>query len=120
MGSIDSDLILFSAYFVPSDEQMAFFRGLRERGARVRILTNSLASTDVAIVHAGYAKRRKALLRMGVELYEFNSDWVRREGRGWWLGKGRSKASLHEKAFVLDRRIGFIGSMSLLPIDAEL
>ena len=32
-------------------------------GMRVMILTNSLEATDVVAVHAGYAKRRKALLR---------------------------------------------------------
>ena len=46
---------------------MAFLRQLSERGVRVRILTNSLSSTDVGIVHAGYAKYRKDLLRAGVE-----------------------------------------------------
>ena len=43
---------------------------LRERGVRVRILTNSLASTDMPIVHAGYRNYRAPLLEMGVELYE--------------------------------------------------
>jgi putative cardiolipin synthase len=38
---------------------------LAERGVRVRILTNSLASNDVGLVHSGYSKYRKALLRGG-------------------------------------------------------
>ncbi len=36
----------------------------------MKVLTNSLAATDVVAVHAGYAKRRKALLKAGVILYE--------------------------------------------------
>ena len=44
------------------------------RGVRVRILTNSLASNDVGIVHSGYAKYRKPLLEGEVEVYEFKPD----------------------------------------------
>jgi putative cardiolipin synthase len=50
----------------------------------VRILTNALEATDVALVHAGYAKRRKPLLEAGVILYE-----MRRESGGL---KKRSRA----------------------------
>ena len=31
------------------------------------------------------------------------------------IGDGESRASLHEKAFVIDRRTGFIGSMNFDP-----
>ena len=48
---------------MPSEDGTAALRALAERGVRVRVLTNSLAATDVAPVHAGYAKYRKALLR---------------------------------------------------------
>jgi putative cardiolipin synthase len=115
LEQVESEFILFAAYFVPGPEQMAWFRQLRDRGVRVRVLTNSLASTDVAAVHAGYARYRPELLRIGVELYELNRRWVRREGRPFWLGSGLSKASLHEKAFVIDRHQGFVGSMNFDP-----
>lgn len=93
---------------------MAFFQHLRDRGVRVKILTNSLASTDVGIVHAGYARYRKALLRMGVELYELNRNLNREERKAVKAGRvGRSKSSLHAKCFVLDRETVFIGSLNL-------
>jgi putative cardiolipin synthase len=38
---------------------------LHDRGVRVRILTNSLASNDVMAAHAGYADRRKQVLESG-------------------------------------------------------
>jgi putative cardiolipin synthase len=109
------ELIIFSPYFVPGKKGTAFFQDLSERGVRVRILTNSLASTDVSVVHAGYAKYRKALLRSGVELYEVDkqlSKAQRKEKRG---PHGSSKASLHAKTFVFDRRRVFIGSLNLDP-----
>lgn len=81
----------------------------------MRILTNSLASTDVGIVHAGYAKYRKALLRGGVELYEMNEKLSRKERKARKEPAGSSKASLHTKSFVFDRRDVFIGSLNLDP-----
>jgi putative cardiolipin synthase len=83
---------------------------------RVHILTNSLSSTDVSAVHAGYSRYRKDLLRMGVELYELNKDLSKEERKAMKEGGiGKSKASLHAKALVLDRKQVFIGSLNLDP-----
>jgi putative cardiolipin synthase len=82
---------------------------------RVRILTNSLASTDVSVVHAGYARYRKELLRAGIELYEMNKKLSPEERKEAKSTGGSSKASLHAKSFVLDRERVFIGSMNLDP-----
>ena len=82
---------------------------------RVRILTNSLASTDVPVVHAGYARHRRALLRAGVELYEMNRQLTPEQREGRKLITGSSKASLHAKSFVIDSRWLFIGSLNLDP-----
>jgi putative cardiolipin synthase len=67
------------------------------------------------VVHAGYAKYRKDLLRAGIELYEMNkqlSSQQRKEKKGT---HGSSKASLHAKSFILDRTQVFIGSLNLDP-----
>ncbi len=113
-GVID-ELIIFSPYFVPGKEGTAFLTQLSKRGVRVRIVTNSLASNDVSIVHAGYSKYRKDLLRAGVELYEMNKK-LSKEQRKEKKGKhGSSKASLHAKSFVFDRKQVFIGSLNLDP-----
>ncbi len=109
---IDSELIIFSPYFVPGKAGVARLRELRERGVRVRILTNSLASTDVGAVHAGYARYRKPLLAAGVELYEIDKVLTRAQRKG---SGGSQKASLHAKSFVMDRKRVFIGSLNLDP-----
>jgi len=112
---VQEELIIVSPYFVPGKQGMAFLRQLREHGVRVRILTNSLASTDVGIVHSGYSKYRKDLLRAGIELYEMNQK-TSKEDRKRKKGKyGSSKASLHAKAFIFDRKQVFIGSLNLDP-----
>jgi putative cardiolipin synthase len=82
---------------------------------RVRLLTNSLASNDVSVVHPGYAKYRKGLLRAGVELYEMNKKLTRTQRKEKKGVGGSSKASLHAKSFVLDREKVFIGSLNLDP-----
>jgi len=112
---LKKELIIFSPYFVPGKEGTAYLTSLTERGVRVRILTNSLASTDVSAVHAGYARYRKSLLRAGVELYELNKELSREQRKEKKSAGGSSKASLHAKSFVLDRRYVFIGSMNLDP-----
>ena len=61
---------IVSPYFVPGDNGTALLAELARSGVRVRVLTNSLASSDESVVHAGYLKRRRDLLRAGVKLYE--------------------------------------------------
>lgn len=83
------------------------------RGIDVKVLTNSLEATDVAIVQSGYAKRRKALLRGGVRLYELlRSGGDERTRAG---GSGSSRSSLHAKTFAVDRTRLFVGSFNFDP-----
>jgi cardiolipin synthase C len=100
---------------------------VRQRGPRVVVITNSLASTDGVPVHSGYQRYRKPLLRAGVELYEIkptaSTERARRSGGGF-IGSsgagGSSGASLHAKTFAFDRRIGFVGSYNLDPRSSRL
>lgn len=109
------ELLIVSPYFVPGREGVAFFRKLVAKGIRVRILTNSLASNDVGIVHAGYARYRMDLLRAGVELYELDQTPNPASGHKPGSLTGSSRASLHAKTFLLDRHTAFIGSLNIDP-----
>jgi putative cardiolipin synthase len=110
------ELIIFSPYFVPGKWGTRALTDLSKSGVRVRILTNSLASTDVAVVHGGYAKYRKNLLQAGVELYELDNVLNRKQRRARrGQEKGFTKSSLHAKSFVADRKLVFIGSLNLDP-----
>ena len=112
---IRREMTIFSPYFVPGRDGVANFEKLREQGVRVRILTNSLASTDVGAVHAGYAKYRKYLLRAGVELFEVDKTLTKEQRKEKKGLEGSSKASLHAKSFVIDRERIFIGSLNMDP-----
>ena len=59
---------MISPYFVPGKQGVELMRELIERGVHIRMLTNSLASTDSPLVHNGYSRYRVALLKLGVEL----------------------------------------------------
>ena len=111
VASARKNVLIVSPYFVPGDRMMRVFTTLRQRGVRVRILTNSLASNDAPLAHVGYARYRKALLEAGVELFEMRAmgDTQRR----FFGSTPDSRASLHAKALVVDDRLLVVGSMNL-------
>ncbi len=116
-----SEFLILSPYFVPHDAGVKALAGLTKRRVRVAVLTNSLAATDAVAVQAGYAPYRIPMLQSGVELYEFKPIQVEGESspRAGLFGS-QSRASLHAKAYVIDRSILVIGSMNLDPRSAKL
>jgi len=120
MRGAESEVLLVSSYFVPGEGGSELLEGLEKRGVRVAVATNSLAATDVGIVHTGYARYRRRLLKGGVELYEMKRRAGNERGRGQISVLGTSGASLHTKAAVVDRRWVYIGSMNLDPRSANL
>ena len=108
------EVILISPYFIPSEEGVAVLSTLARRGVRVRLLTNSLASTDyIPLAYAGYARWRARLLAAGLELYEMRPE--PRDATGGRHPGASSGAYLHTKAIIVDRRHMVIGSMNLDP-----
>lgn len=119
-------LMVVSAYFVPMAAGKAMFEALVARGVDVTVLTNSFRSTDVALVHAGYAPARRRLLAAGVKLWEMRGradDKVRlglvpkRLRRAAADGAGtsffrKSASGLHAKTFSADGARLFVGSMN--------
>ena len=115
LEDLHEEFLVFSPYFVPGKTGTKFLCDLSKKGVRVRILTNSFASTDVGVVHAGYAKHRTTLLRAGVELYEMKHIFTEEQFTERHVFSGSSKASLHAESFVLDKKLVFIGSLNLDP-----
>ena len=92
-----------------------FLAEARGRGIRVAILTNSLASTDAVAVHAGYARHRAHLLRMGVELFEVRPLAALPHAPRWHRWVRSSESSLHAKLLIVDRSTAIVGSMNMDP-----
>jgi cardiolipin synthase C len=115
LATAEQEVLLVSPYFVPGTNGSAHLVALRRSGVATRVLTNSLAATDVAAVHAGYARYRPILLSGGVELYELKS-----QGDTHMSLAGSRGASLHTKALLVDGRRGFVGSFNLDPRSVNL
>jgi cardiolipin synthase C len=111
----ENNLQIISPYFVPGHTGINELLTLRKKPVDISILTNSLAATDVLLVHSGYIPCRKKLLKAGIELYELKPF-----GAPDHSLIGSSGASLHTKAFLIDNRIGFIGSFNFDPRSALL
>lgn len=116
MGAARERVEITSPYFIPGDAGVEALVAIAQDGVSVDILTNSLAATDVAAVHGGYAPYRKRLLRGGVGLYELRPTPGIRD----FSLRGSRNASLHTKAFTVDGRFGFIGSLNFDPRSSSL
>jgi cardiolipin synthase C len=131
IGTPAMELELVSPYFVPGENGTAALVDMARHGVAVSVLTNAMEATDVLPVHAGYAKRRKALLRGGVKLYELRRLAVApdapdppnvpaaagRSGNALFQSSG---SSLHAKTFSVDRSKVFIGSFNFDPRSRDL
>lgn len=97
------DVVIDSPYLVPTVGLWKALRDAHSRGVRVRILTNSLSTTDNLWPQAAYAAIKKRLVREGVELWEYAGP-----------------ESLHAKAAVFDSRTAVVGSYNLDPRSQRL
>jgi putative cardiolipin synthase len=110
----NTEILIESAYFILGDDQLDRLTAIKTRGVRVAALTNSLASNDLTTNHAGYARRRPAMLAKGLELYELRPDaaactvWIEVPG---YCDTGM--VSLHAKSAVFDRKTLYIGSFNI-------
>ena len=116
--SAKTEMLASSPYFVPGVHGMELLRELRERGVKVTVMTNSLASTDEPIVHLGYSRYREEMLDMGIDLYELSSSRLKDNKRMFLFGK--SLGRLHAKLVAIDKKKIFIGSMNLDPRSATI
>jgi len=117
------ELRLVSPYFVPGSAGVEALAVIARQGVKVAVLTNALEATDVAVVHAGYAKRRKSLLAAGITLFELKRGSSGSRKRVDWTGRsgsGSSASSLHAKTFAVDRSRVFVGSFNFDPRSARL
>jgi putative cardiolipin synthase len=117
---LESELLIEVPYLVVRERGLDAVRRLRERGVRIRVLTNSLASNNVLAAHAGHARHRKDLIAAGVELYELRSDPPVKKTTFHLTGSAVARSTLHCKAFVFDRKDVFIGSLNLDPRSGDI
>jgi putative cardiolipin synthase len=115
-------IVIQSPYLVMSDNAKALFRAAVARGVRVRILTNSLASTDNMQAFSGYRNQRKQLLEMGLDIREYKPDPANRDAL---MSRANPPATpplfaLHAKSMVVDGKIAYIGTFNFDPRSENL
>ena len=111
LDAATQEVVMTTPYFVPGKPDIAQLLGLVARGVKVGVLTNSLASTDHATVHAAYSERRRALLEGGVRLFELRPRPESAPSAA--IAESGANVALHAKSFVVDRRYVFIGSLNM-------
>lgn len=117
LDSVDKEILVESAYFILSDEFIKQLDPLLNNDIKIKVLTNSLITTDLWTIHAGYTRNRKDIIKRGIELYEFRPDAAScqqlMENRQ--LNCTDFKFSLHSKSVVFDRKVVLVGSFNLNP-----
>lgn len=119
IASARGELVLVSAYLVPTEELASALADSVNRGVAVRILTNSLRSNNHLAAYAAYHRYLRSLLQSGVELHELRTDAV---DRNLYMESpvDNKELGLHAKFMLIDRDRVFIGSSNLDPRSLKL
>jgi putative cardiolipin synthase len=115
LASARRGVTVITPYFLPRERGRLLSKAMASRGLQIRLITNSLASTNHVAVHAHYRKYRREMLEAGIEMYELRAD-----RRPRWEQSGQQRATLHTKAFQLDGETIVLGSANLDPRSIEL
>ena len=110
LSGATQEVIIVTPYFVLRKESIEGLIELQESGVRVTVVTNSLAANNHSVVHGHYGPTRKSLLKGGVRIYEVRPD---ADVAGAEItAADDARATLHTKAFIVDRKTTFIGSFN--------
>jgi putative cardiolipin synthase len=111
-------------YLITSELSQELFRDAVNRGVKIRILTNSLASTDNVEAFSSYQTDREKLLKTGVQIFEFKPNAAERmkimTGELQETLNYTPIFGLHAKSMVIDSEITVIGTFNLDPRSANL
>lgn len=118
INGAESELIIVSPYFVPLKTGIQKLIDLQTSGIDVTVITNSLAANNQFTVHSGYSPSRKPLLEAGVKIWEVRPDATIAGTE--FIDASGATATLHTKAFIVDRRELFIGSFNFDPRSANI
>ncbi|GGB20495.1 phospholipase D-like domain-containing protein [Agarivorans gilvus] len=104
-----SKVLFSSPYLVPSEEEFAGFKALSEQGGELSLITNSSASNDSPFVSAYYSKHRAELAQLAGQLLEYTHDAKHQD---YFT---QVTTHYHNKAFIVDQAISYVGSSNFDP-----
>jgi putative cardiolipin synthase len=114
----EREIIVFTPYFIPRDRGLEVIRKIRDRGVRVVLVTNSLATNNHTAVHSAYSRYRKDVLQAGVELWEARADAAKITADDG--STALERLTLHTKGMIIDRRLVIAGSLNLDPRSIDI
>ncbi len=120
LAETETSLDVVSAYLIPGRAGADLFSGLAAEGREVRLMTNSLAATDVPIVHSAWMNYRAELLDAGVAILELRPERDVNPGLDLSAVLMGARSSLHAKTFAIDGQRIFVGSFNFDPRSAML
>ena len=118
LNSAQEEIIIFTPYFIPGKKGVDSLRAIVDRGVRIVIVTNSLATNNHTSVHSAYSSYRKSAIQAGVELWEARANAAELTLDDGTIEGGQ--LTLHTKGILIDRRYTFVGSLNLDPRSVNL
>jgi len=113
-----SEVVVITPYFIPGKNGVEFWRNITNKGVRVIIITNSLATNNHVPVHSAYARYRHDMIAAGVELYEVRLDASKAPADD--TKTAYDALTLHTKLALIDRRHTLVGSLNLDPRSIDI
>lgn len=118
MLSAESEIFIYTPYFIPRKGGIELIKELRSMGIRIILVTNSLATNNHTSVFSAYSSYRKDVLKAGVELWEARADAAKITTPD---GETQlDKLTLHTKGILIDRKRIFVGSLNLDPRSIDI
>jgi len=119
----NEQIVIQSPYLVMSSAAKKLFKQAIQRGVKVRINTNSLASTDNIQAFSGYRNQRDQLIKMGIEIYEYKPDpQIKQQLLRQSLAENNQPPvfAIHAKTMVVDGKTVYIGTFNFDPRSENL
>jgi putative cardiolipin synthase len=118
LGRATQEAVVESPYFVIKSGGYAVLEDLHTRGVRVRVLTNSLASTDASYAVAALYPWLGSLAKTGLTLSAYRGTPLPAQSTN--LGGGTPRWGLHSKRGVIDGDTTLLGTYNIDPRSANL
>ena len=112
MDKADKEIILVTAYLIPTKELEAAVERAEKRGVQVRVLTNSIRSNNHLAAHSFYRKHLHTLVGHGADVHEVRAM---AKDRMIYMDKpvDTKQLGLHAKFIVVDDNLAYVGSCNL-------
>jgi putative cardiolipin synthase len=112
------EVVVESPYFVIKSGGYAVLEDLHKRGVAVRVVTNSLASTDASYAVGALYPWLGSLADTGLTLSAYGGKPLPAQSTG--LGGGNPRWGLHAKRGVIDGETTLLGTYNIDPRSANL